>query len=343
MFKIKRFVIILILLYGISIIYADTINANKIDHKKDNHNLNETQKSDTTKVYILNEEKSKNVNTEIINLLLPVFTLILGFLLNVFFNLFSERKKIMKEGVRWINELFYLKEPLKNQKQSIKDFLDQFRNEGLIIPNLYINENLNCEIFKSLDKSNFLKYLEKNNKNYQDVIKFSNEVHAFLSTLNYILNEIKSSFLDFRKSTTRSLELYNNNIQILILCLKDYGKFIEMKTGKKPIENAEFKSIFELFDNVVFSAKNNNPNDFSFFVKNFLNPLTEKILQNKENYNFKEFDIAILNCNNAILNIQTDKNNFEITLHNIIGLIEHSEKFLDHILPLNQNKTDKTS
>lgn len=110
----------------------------------------------TTKVVMV-KEKSK---VDFLRYLIPIFTLLLGIWIKEHLDKKNEKKKILKSGKRWIAELRSLEEPLNKQIEALNNFLDEHGTDDFSIPRIVFYSSLNGEIFKSLDKSELIQFIE---------------------------------------------------------------------------------------------------------------------------------------------------------------------------------------
>src|SRR5690554_1844295 len=135
-------------------------------------------KKDTMKIGVENDKKQILIQfiepekTDYFKYIFPILTLLLGIGVNRFIDYLTNNKKIKKTAKRWTIELQNLKKPLERQINSIDEFLTEHKKEEFKMPNLKVETYLEGESFKSLDKTDLLKYLERfKKKNYNIAIE----------------------------------------------------------------------------------------------------------------------------------------------------------------------------
>jgi len=338
--SIKILIVSLILLISIQKVNADSITSDSLIQKKETvllldngfkdsnikHNL------DTLTVKVADKVELKSGERDYINLLFPILTLILGFFLNRGYDYFSNKKKIKKDGQRWITELRCLEQPLQDQKLSIEEFLKEQAIDKLDTPELIIHDILDCEIFKSLDKTNLLKYLEAKNKDFNKAIELSNGVHGFISSLQYISKTIKSRFNENIENTSKHFDLFNEYLQQLMQSFAQYGVKIEQATGKDPIQDATYKQIWDLFEKFIMPHLNDGNIEIFSLQKDFIIPLGEIISINRLNDDLREMAVISSNCNMEIKAIRMEKRYLTENYTKIISHLDKSKQNLDKLI-----------
>jgi len=258
----------------------------------------------------------------------PIITLILGIILNRGYDYTLNRIKIRKDGERWIAELTCLEKPIQNQNSSINDFLeihvvDKFQNNNLAIHNI-----LNCEIFKSLDKSNLLKYLKRKKNNFSQAIDLSNNIHGVISAISYVFNNMTEKFNEYIKSTTTHFDEFNRNLQALAKSFAEYGVQIEKRTGKDPIEEEPYKQIISLYSEYILPHFNDGKIEIFGLQNDFFLPLVEILAQNRLNEELNDIRLYTANCNNEIKAIKMEKRYLQENLNDTVSLFEKSKDSL---------------
>jgi len=270
-------------------------------------NIRQTTK-DTLNVEVTNSELINTNKDRVINVIFPIFTLLLGFFLNRGYEFFSEKRKIQKFGERWIAELSCLTEPIEEQKKSIKDFLVEHSKDKYEPTDLIIYEILNCEVFKSLDKANLIQFLEQKNRTYSESVQLSNKVHVFISSLNFVSTNLKKRFEEYIENSSKHFTVFNNQ---LVQLMQDFGQLgikIEQKTGNDPINFKFYKNILDLIDTYIGPHRIDGEIEIFSFQKEFITPITYILSENRLNEDLKEMTTTLLYCNLEIKSIQMEKN-----------------------------------
>lgn len=344
---IKILIVSLVLLICIQKVNADSINLDSSIQQKETVLLsdmgkNDTiteQNTDTLTIKVADKVELKSGIRDYINLLFPILTLILGFILNRGYDYFSQKNRIKKDGQRWITELRCLDQPLKEQKQSIKKFLKEQAIDKFDTPELIIHDILDCEIFKSLDKTNLLKYLDAKNKDFDKAVELSNSIHGFISSLQYISKTIKSRFNENIENSSKHIDLFNVYLQQLMLNFAQFGVKIEQETGIDPIHDPIYKQIWDLFEKFIIPHSNDGNIEIFSFQKNFIIPLGNLISQNRLNNDLREMSVISSNCNMEIKAIRMEKRYLTENYTKIISYLDKSKQNLDELIKKIESNT----
>lgn len=202
-----------------------------------------------TKVVMV-KEKSK---VDWFKYFLPLFTLFLGIWVKGFLEKRSNKKKIKKSGDRWIEELRSLKEPLEQQIESLEKFQSENDTDKFEIPNLGLYSAVSGEVFKSLDKSELIKFIElKNNKlDFKKVIKISNRTHGYISILEHLFKTINEKFDKYLAGISKNTSEFTKNIQAFNLAFADYGVTIEKEFGGDPFNDPRYSPLADLYTEYI--------------------------------------------------------------------------------------------
>ncbi|SFE00963.1 hypothetical protein [Thermophagus xiamenensis] len=338
--SIKTLIVTLIFLTGIQKVNADSINSNSSIQLTETVLLQDMeykdfiskQNLDTLTIKVADKVELESGKRDYINLIFPILTLILGFFLNRGYDYFSQKEKIKKDGQRWITELRCLEQPLQDQKQSIEDFLKEQAIDKFDTPELKINEILNCEIFKSLDKTNLLKYLDAKNKDFYKAVEFSNSVHGFISSLQYISKTIKSRFNEYIENSSKHFDLFNEYLQQLMQNIVQYGLKIEQTTGKNPFEDLTYKQIWVLVEKFILPHSEDGNIEVFSFQKNFIVPLNDLISKNRLNDDLREMSVITSKCNMEIKALRMEKRYLKDNFIKIISYLDKSKQNLDKLI-----------
>jgi len=292
--------------------------------------------NDTLKLRISERIEKKSDRKNNFTLILPFLTLLLGFVLNRGFDYLLEREKIKKEGERWFAEIRCLTKPLKNQRESIENFLKVLNIEKFETPNLEIHQSLDCEIFKSLDKSVLLKYLNRMEKNFSKSVDISNKIHGFISSLTFYYTDIKKRYENYLNNSLELFEKFNETFQHLIYCVAQYGRKIEKETGQDPKKNKTFNQISNLFEKHVHPHAEDGDIELFSLHSNLLVPLVEITTENRLNDDLLELTHSLSECNNTFKSIKAEKKYLKINYTNINESLLSLETELENILELNK-------
>lgn len=306
----------------LKICYGDTMTVSLNSDSK-NYSTNEK--------FVLNFQQQPK-KRDYVNLIFPIFTLLLGFFLNRGYDHFIEKRKIKKSGERWVAELQGLEEPILSQKKSLEEFLVNHSIDKFEPPQLEVHQILDCEIFKSLDKSDLLKFIKTREKNYANVVKVSNSVHGFISSMNFIYNDITSRFNEYLEKTSNHVELFNEHLKQLNQSFGMFGVAIETETGKDPMENKVFSQMYSLFHKYISPYVETGDIEIFGLQKEFITRLSLIVATYRANKDIQEIAIHLSNCNMEIKAIRMEKRYLSENYGKVIEYLVKSKSNLDSVI-----------
>jgi hypothetical protein len=246
--------------------------------------------------------------TEYFKYIFTILTLVLGIGINKLLDYISERKRIKKVGERWVAEIRYLDKPISNQIEALEKFLIEHKKEKFIAPQMNIYSGLDCEIFKSLDKSDLLKFLEKNKKKkYKEAVLSSNKIHGYISILASHYESMKTKFEEYLKGTSSHTTSLTQNLQLLMRAFGTYGVLLEKELDGDPINDPRYRPILDLFNTEIMPHMENGEFDVYKLKSDFFIPLLEILGLLRHDERINELAEYSSNCLNFIKGIQMEK------------------------------------
>lgn len=220
----------------------DSVNPLKTSNKPINTLMNDSTKNEI--IYV----KVKS-SSDILNYIIPIFTLILGILINQVLDFFSNKKRINKIGNRWVEEFRSLEFPIEKQKESISSFVNEIEKGEFRIPKLQVYADIDGEKFKAIDKNEFINFLENklSKLDFKELVKISNKFHGNLSILSSLHVMLKERFNKFLNESSKETSSFNAHFQELLKAFNDYQVYLEKEIKIPVIEDPRFKTIGILF------------------------------------------------------------------------------------------------
>jgi len=251
--------------------------------------------NNSTLKVIIPKQESQSDNFKYI---FPIITLLLGIGINKGLDFFSDRRKTKKTGERWAAEIRCLEKPISNQILALEIFRNEHQKEKWDIPDLEIQTILNCEIFKSLDKAELIKYIKTiKGKSFGEAILTSNSIHGFISILtsNYELLQKKfDEYLTARSSYTTE---YSKSLQSLMRAFANYQVALENELQKQDLTGEpRFEPIAHLFDTQILPHYVSGDYDIYVLEREFFRPLVEILAHLRHDPKINEMSEAISNC-----------------------------------------------
>jgi hypothetical protein len=275
----KKILTIILILTSIFCNCQKNVEENKVN-KKGEKKITLSKNNDTLK--LKNVKKNEIVivkfdNKEEIDYfkyIFPIITLLLGIAVNKLLEYISEYRKIRKSAKRWNIELRNLETPLENQISSIDEFLIEHNKDIFQIPNLVIEPFLSCETFKSLEKTELIKYIEKvKSKDFLKAIKDINAINSYTNSINYYFESLKTKYNDYLKGSSLHTFNLSKNLQELLKSFANYGVELEKELNIDPLNNARYKPIFDLFEKEIRPYIQDGNYDIFKLEKDFFIPL----------------------------------------------------------------------
>jgi len=283
--------------------FSDTIN---LDLNSNEETIIPIKPDTATRVILV---KEKNI-IDFINYLMTFLAVLFGISIKWFIDRTSNKNRIKTAGNRWLAELRSTEEPIKIQINNLKIFKSEMDTGEQLISKLFIVSTLNGEIFKSLNKDDLTQYVRSKYKklDFADIIKITNKIHSYISTLSYLYETLRKELNEYRQSISKSTASLNKNFQSLMLAITDYGVSFELE-DEILYEDPRYKPILDLLNTQIAPIWGAEFDPFKLEI-DFLNPLVN-ILGSLRLYDkTRPLLIIINNCLNDIHAIKEKKTYF---------------------------------
>jgi hypothetical protein len=279
-----------------------------------------------TKIVMVKEKST----ADWLNYLLPIFTLFLGIWVKGYLEKRSNKNKIKKSGERWIAELRSLKEPLEQQIESLQNFQTENNTDEFEIPNLGLYSAVNGEVFKSLDKSELIKFIELKNKklDFKKVIKISNRTNGYISILEHLHKTVNEKFDNYLAGISKYTSEFTKNIQAFNLAFADYGVALEKETGGDPFNDPRYQPLADLFTKYIIPHLTDGRFNPYVLDEHFFLPSVNILSHYRLEPQTKPLINVITACLSSIKAIRAEK---EYITENIKALITLYQKQLDDL------------
>lgn len=196
--------------------------------------------------------------------LIPLLSLILGFMLNKIYDFFTSKFRISKAGRRWLIELENITNLIPDQIENLKAFKEIAGKDEISKPVLFLNSTIRGEIFTSLDKNDLLKYIEvkylttayyfqgtKNKlKTYQKLIEITTNTHNHLSRLNHYYEMTQKRYNDYLEGISVQTAALNISLQNFVIDQRSY--FLLLERHPNPENDKRVAKMTELYKNILY-------------------------------------------------------------------------------------------
>ncbi len=273
--------------------------------------------------------------------ILPVITLFLGIGVNKLLDYFSNKKVVKKSGRRWGAEIRGLEKPMRNQVDELNSFKDDLEKKEFERPTLTLYAILDCEVFKSLDKSSLLDYIELRSKenDFADAIKVSNQTHGYISILSGLYENIKDKYSSFLTGTSLHINALTTNLQLFMAAFAEYGVQLEVELGSEPSEDLRYKPILKLVSEHLLpkiSEGHYNPYELREF---FFQPLLVILAKLRMDKRTSKLQQVVTSCLNDVKAIEFENRYLVNNINTIV--LRYTEQISEIEIILNQIENGK--
>ncbi|MBI3139018.1 MAG: hypothetical protein HYZ15_10565 [Sphingobacteriales bacterium] len=309
------------------LVLADTVKANK----SDTIYITKDRLVDKELRIVLEETN----RPDYFKYILPILTLLLGIGINKYLDYLKDRKQIKKTGERWKAELTSLEMPITKQIQYLEDFLAEHNKEVFGVPKLSIVTSLDCEVFSSLGKTDFIKFIQSSlSKDYKDSVIFSSKVSSFISIVKSNTENVRLKFNEYLDGTSSHTTKLSLGLQELLIEFADFGVKIEKEVNGDPIQHPGYAGLLELFDNEIAPKLQTGDYDIYELEKKFFLPLFNLLGHMRLDDRTKKMADIASGCMSSIKGIKMEK---KYLSENITTLISH---YKDDVKDLNEILTE---
>ncbi|WP_396142229.1 hypothetical protein [Flavobacterium sp.] len=325
-----------------------TISKLKIDTLESKYlNKNEAiipvEPNKNTKIILVKEKNE----TDYPKYLLPIFTLLLGILINKLLDKYTDRIKIKKAGERWIVELRSTEEPIKAQIESLETFIELLSNQENEHPTLSIFTAINGEVFKSLDKNDLIKYIEQKNEKkwyqlplyredilkreeYKKIVEISNKTHGHISILVHQFEMIKEKWDSYLTGTSTHTTAFTKDLQIFNKETTIYSVSLE-KEGANMDTDSRFKPLFDLYMAYIYPHRETGKYNPLILETHYFLPIIKFLTPLRLDERTIPLASAATSCLNDIAGIKMEKT---YMIENANTLIRRYKEQLEDLNPL---------
>lgn len=278
--------------------------ADTLDQTKD---TNVIQVPKGTRFVIVKSSDKKNWFVDWLKYSFPVFTLLLGIGVNRFIDWFKDRKKITKAGRRWVAELRAWQEPIKQQIDLLDRLLQEDPEDEYKHPELAVLTGMDGEAFKALDKSELLRYIERNHKrNFAISIKISNQTHGLINILANLHESLRGKFNEYLSGTSKFTTIVNENLQQLMQAFAKFGAELENEYND-PTQFAPYAALLGLFNTYILPHRNDGKYDLYELHDQFFWPFLQILGHLRHDARASDMNNLTFTCLNAIKGLRMEK------------------------------------
>lgn len=280
------------------------------------------------------ENKIPEPSTDYVSALISIFSLIIGFLLNKWYENYTLKKKINSEGTQWIQNLIQLQDPLGEQISILENYIPLNDENHWNMSDMSYSVSLDCDEFNTLDSKSLVPYLLQANKKtgqkesiilagkIKRLIKviettssnFKNEFKVLTSSSQPFMSEFHLKFNDFRVSSIKYLD---HAFQQYAEGTSKYSAAIRIKA---------------LFQNKINPTIESGEIDLFALDTEFVKPFIKEAFEDRQNELMQEA-LSLLNLfDRNIKAVKMERKYFRIRLETHLASFKSQRDSLEKIL-----------
>lgn len=256
-------------------------------------------------------------STSIIEIILPLIGVILGFLLSQSKDYIVNYIKDIKQGKEWVENFVQLIEPLKSQIKEMEFFLN--KDETEIFKKFELKESLSCTDFETLKPESLVKYLnKKSNLNYKDAVNTSKRMKAAIRIIKHNYEELVRAFENLKADSIPHNEEFFKNFHEFRMKIADYIDDIDSSVNSNKTQKELIINITNLINSEITKhVLNNTPINPNNISKSFVRPFFELSYQDRNHPLMKESIMLLSKVSQSIENNKSEARHFKFNLKNI--------------------------
>ncbi|MES2557202.1 MAG: hypothetical protein V4604_13685 [Bacteroidota bacterium] len=223
-------------------------------HKISSHVQQPTTHTDkgSARSYVLVNPTVSEENSymDMFNIMAPIVTFILGFVVQWVLSYFSNRRALKRYFRRWQVEIAALENPITNQIKSLEEFIASQNSEQYSIPDPTLYTGVSGISFQTLDKGKFLEAVQnsisaKRKEKLAVAMEVCNSTLGYIEIVSTVYSDLRKKLDDFLENSSDFFKQFNEDYRQVILHHRELGVEIEKKHGSAFSDQA-FKDLNEL-------------------------------------------------------------------------------------------------
>jgi hypothetical protein len=266
--------------------------------------------------------------------IIPILTLLLGFVLNKAYERWLNREKTKKSGKEWIENMILLKEPLSSQITFLEEFIEENPVDQFTTTDLKYESDLEGEAFKSLNKENLIPYLNLRNKeaSYRDNVVLAGKISRIIKSTEHSAKGIVRAYSDLKKNFGEHMVSYNEEFQKFMEKFRIYGVQLERVIGGDPVQHEPYRVMLELVSNHIGPVMETGEADLFGLVDSFFMPFAQATTPERQNPIVIEMTNHLSNCMQQIKGMKQEKKVVKELTQKHISSLKKSEEALEKVL-----------
>ena len=211
--------------------------------------------------------------------------------------------------------------------------MKKHNEKKFIVPQLTILSILSCEIFKSLDKSELLRYIEiKRKVTHAVAVHISNRTHGFISVLSNLYDVLIAKFNLCLTETSKHSTSFSRNLQAFMREFANFHVLLELELGGDPIQNKHYKAILDLISSEIMPHYNDGEYDVFKLQSDFFLPVLKILSELRLDERSKPLALAANSCLNDVKGISMEKGYLSENIETVITKYNEQAKEIKKVV-----------
>lgn len=329
-----RNLVITLFLFSFTTLYADSVST-VLNKSKDSLRSNDlVSDSSQNSSQIVIQNNIPEGGTDYLSAIIPLFTLILGFILNKWYERWTTTKKSKEIGAQWIEHFIQLKEPLKKQIEKLTEFIPLNDENHFEITDPYLNIRLNCNEFSSLDEKGLIDYLNngKNKLDYRQSIILTGQLKDIVKLIEHNSSSYKAHIKIMTDEVSRHISMINpvlNEFKILVAEYWDYANAEYIEEDPRMVEAIK---MHDLMREHILPNLDSGEFDLFKLSDDFIKPFFTATFIDRENPRIENINRLLNSIDMHIKAIKMEKKYFRIKLEKVLKSYREQLKSVDEML-----------
>ena len=334
----------LIILISFKLICADntTKNSNKsllsISKKDNNDSLNEislrNHQSEINVPQIVIQNNIPETQTDYLSAIISIISLILGFVLNKWYDNYINKKKLKEIGTQWVEHFIQLKEPLKKQIEKLTEYIPLNDENHFEITDPYFNIRLDCNEFSLFDSKGLIHHLNngKNKLDYKNSVVFAGQIKDVIKLIEHNSKYYKDQIKIMTNEISSQITLINpllNEFKILVVQYWDYAN-VEYTEEDQRMKEA--KKINHLMIDHILPNLESGEFDLFKLTDDFIKPFFIATYVDRDNSRIENINRLLNSIDMNIKKIKMEKKYFRMNLEKILNNYQEQLNSVSDIL-----------
>ena len=248
---------------------------------------------------------------------------------------FLERKRVRREGNRWMSEVLFMLHPIKRQMGAIDEFLEEFAVDKFETPTISTFVHLSDGGLQSLNKSDlqqflFRKYLQLNplpnmyKENGEKALALCNHIHGNIIINQRIFHRIEEIFNSYQDNASVQVSIFKNNLHEFqwkfadVFAEAEKAKIdIDKDTFLKPLTILITKEVNKFVPTPGAAVSRKNSMELFKFQNDFILPAFHIMALNRMDPRVAQINKHLNRCNAAITEIRLEKSYLTTNISNV--------------------------